>query len=430
MKKGFTLIELLVYISLLGVIIVIAGRVFSDSTKFRIRTQNMLKATEDAAKAGDLIKEDLLTMGAKSWKTGATTTDSFQIESMVYVDPNNAIDTLKDSSSFILYRSNTGKDTIVFRRVSYNANGTFFAIHEINWGWGEGNKLWRSCKTIKGTATSACPNNGQAVLMAENVTTFSLTPGRPGDGPDTLFPASGSSGFRLSNRVAANFSPVTLDPENPGDASITISGFSSNYNEATGAPNLSGKDAHEIYVLPKSSNSGNWSSLCKEFTFLPKTPYLIKMNIPYLKNDIRMFHPGLDHMAIGLRKKDGSALAGVSDYALYPSFSDSSKTERNVEMVFAEDTIKACLAFTFAFYSPIAHEGSIQINDFMVLLLNNRTYQFDEGYSGNITSVRQKKDVKAFKLNLTVTKQGESGEAEGIIPVLNNGEKANPTPAS
>ena len=429
MKKGFTLIELLVYVSLLGVIIVIAGRVFSDSTSFRLRTQNMLKATEEATKVAALIEEDLASMGSKSWKV-AGASDSFRVESSVYVDPDNASDAFKDSSSFLLTRSGDGKDSIIFRRVEYHADGSFFAVQEITW-FLRGKSIWRSCKTTKGTATTVCSNDAipTPVLMAENVETFSLTPATPGLGPDTLFPSSAGAGFRLIPRVGGHFVGGTVDPSVPGDVGITISGFANNYDMATESPDYSSKNVNEIYVAPKTSNAGNWVSLCKEFTFLPKTPYLISMKIPYMSNEIRMFRPEFDHMAIGLRKKNGSSISGISDYFLYPSLSDSSKVQRNIEMMFS-DTVKACLAFTFAFYSPVASKGAIKIEDFTVLHLSNRSYTFIDSPSGNITDVTRKKDVKAFKLELIVNNRGESGEVKSIIPVLNNGEKANSTPVS
>ena len=65
-----------------------------------------------------------------------------------------------------------------------------------------------------------------------------------------------------------------------------------------------------------------------------------------------------------------------------------------------------------------------------VLELSNRSYQFGTNPSDNVTVLAQKKNVKAFKLQLKVINRGESGEVESLIPVLNNGEKANPTPAS
>lgn len=431
MKKGFTLIELLVYISLLGIIILIAGRVFKDSTSFRVRTQSMLKATEEATQVGALIQEDIASMGAKSWKTGVATIDSFQIESGVYIDPNNSALIKRDSSSYKLTRSGTGHDSILFRKVDYKPNGTFLGVREIVWSVDADGNLWRSCRTVSGTANDACTSTDPAVpvLMTENVEIFSLTPGTPGAVADTLFPSAAGAGFRLVPRVGdANFTGMGISPIN-GDNSVSLSLFANNYNNATKEPNLSGKLANEVYVAAKSGNTGTWSTLCKEFTFLPNQPYLISMNLPYLQNKIQMFRPGMDHMAIGLRKKNGSAVAGVSDFSFYPSQSDSAKTARTIELKLS-DTTKACLAFTFAFYSPVAYSGALVITDLTVINQSNRTYKFQESYSENVTDVTRKKDVKAFKLELKVKKRGESGEVEITIPVPNNGEKAKPTPAS
>jgi len=427
MKKGFTLIELLVYVSLLGVIILIAGRVFSDSTSFRLRTQNMLMATEEANKVAILIEEDLSSMGSKSWKTVSASSDSFNVETTVYIDPDNADDTKKDSSSFLLTRGG-GKDSIVFRRTEYHANGSFSSVQEIAW-FLKGTSLWRSCKTLEGTATTVCTKDAipEPVLMAQNVETFSLTPGMPGSGPDTLFPSSAGAGFRLLKRVGGNFVDANIDPEVPGGTSILISGLAHNYNYVTNEPDSLNKIANELYVHPHSANTVTWGN-CQEFTFLPKTPYAIKMNVPYLKNNITMFRPSYDHMAIGLRKTNGNLIPNVTDYAFYPSFSNSSKSERYIEFMLS-DTTKACIAFTIALYSPLLDNSSIQIENLTVLHLSNRSYQFGT-FSDNVTDLTLKKNVKAFKLHLKVINRNESGEVESIIPVLNNGEKANPTPAS
>ena len=67
-KSGFTLMELLVYMAIVGIVVIVAGQAFSNSTKFRIRTDNMIKATQEAENVGTLFKEDLEQMGAKSSK--------------------------------------------------------------------------------------------------------------------------------------------------------------------------------------------------------------------------------------------------------------------------------------------------------------------------------------------------------------------------
>ena len=40
-KSGFTLMELLVYIAIVGIVVIVAGQAFSNSTKMRVRTQSM-----------------------------------------------------------------------------------------------------------------------------------------------------------------------------------------------------------------------------------------------------------------------------------------------------------------------------------------------------------------------------------------------------
>ncbi len=83
---------------------------------------------------------------------------------------------IKILSSYVLTRSGDGKDSIAFRRVEYHANGSFSSVQEIAWFLRD-NTLWRSCQTLKGAATTACPNdaNPPRVIMAENVDMFSLT---------------------------------------------------------------------------------------------------------------------------------------------------------------------------------------------------------------------------------------------------------------
>ena len=100
-KCGFTLVELLVYMALLSIIVLVAGRAFSDSTKFRVRTQNMLRATQEAENVAMLFKSDVSQMGAKrSVNSGTpasgTAGDNFSnVYGDVFIDPDNS-----DSSSF------------------------------------------------------------------------------------------------------------------------------------------------------------------------------------------------------------------------------------------------------------------------------------------------------------------------------------------
>ena len=85
MKKGFTLMELLVYMAIVGIVVLVAGQAFSDSTKFRVRTQNILKAGEAANVAAELMKEDVAQMGAKSYLDGSS--GKLAVDADVFMPP-------------------------------------------------------------------------------------------------------------------------------------------------------------------------------------------------------------------------------------------------------------------------------------------------------------------------------------------------------
>lgn len=428
MKRGFTLIELMVYIALLSIVILIAGRVYSDSTAFRLKTQGMLMATEEATKVGVLLQEDLASMGTKSWKVQSVSVDSFVVENLVYMDPDNSVEASIDSSSFYL-RHLDDRDSIAFRRIEYNPDGTFLAVQEIEWVLKTDSSLWRACRTLHGTASSTCPSGDSpfAVLMANGVAQFSLTPGQFEAEPDTLFPADPSDGFRLISRLdASNLVNLHVSPSE-GAPTVTLSNFARNFDPITGSPDLSSKFANEVYVADASSNSGNWSSLCKKFHFEAGETYSIRFNLPYQNNPIQMFRPELDHMAIGIRSKDeGNPIETMTDFLFYPPQSDSAKSRQKLDLYFNED-VSACVAFTFAFYSPVAHMGAMAIHNLYVIHEKQGEYEFHDMYSESSFAKTQKKKIKAFKLDLRVSKRGETGMTEVTIPVKNNGQKASST---
>jgi prepilin-type N-terminal cleavage/methylation domain-containing protein len=68
-KAGFTLVELLVYMAILGVVVLVAGQALTDSTKIRVRTQNMLASSQNAENVASLLKDDIAQMGAKEYET-------------------------------------------------------------------------------------------------------------------------------------------------------------------------------------------------------------------------------------------------------------------------------------------------------------------------------------------------------------------------
>ena len=136
-KSGFTLMELLVYMGIVGIVVVIAGEAFSNSTKFRIRTDNMIKATQEAENVGMLFKEDVAQLGAKSSREAANAdAGSYygvkftEVNSHVYMDPENIDVNKKDSSSFLLEKIK-GFSRLTFRRMRYDDDGHYQAVEEV-----------------------------------------------------------------------------------------------------------------------------------------------------------------------------------------------------------------------------------------------------------------------------------------------------------
>lgn len=445
MKKGFTLIELLVYMALLGIIVLVAGEAFSNSTKFRVRTQSMLESSENASKLAAIFKEDLSQMGAKSWKTlsaATTAPDLFDVDSKVYIDFNNTDPTKVDKSSYIL-TSGGDLDSIDFRKMEYTETGVFLAVRNVAW-YVKDSTLWRSCQTLSGTENGDCPTSATTVVpvkMADKVAKFNITPATPGisssaSASDVLFPASSASGFRLLPRYGKfdtdSLYRVTVNPDT-GEVAVSVSGFFSNFDSESGTYNRSGKRAGQVFVGPavaSGGGSGSWSGDCKEFTFVPLETYVFKFNLAFVKdNNMRMFQVGKDHIAVGLRTKtDGNPISGIEDFMVYPpQNSDAEKLSEYGEFS-VQDTVKACLAITFAFYSPLAHSGTLTFKNFTVYRKTDEAYHFVDGY--NPTNLKEKALVKAFRLEMDVKRRGEIGRVTMVIPTANNGVVATATATS
>lgn len=441
MKKGFTLIELLVYMALLGIIVLVAGQAFSDSTVFRVRTQSMLESSENASKLAAIFKEDFSQMGAKSWKTLSSATadpDLFDVDSKVYIDFNNTDPTKVDNSSYIL-TSGGELDSVDFRKMEYTETGVFLAVRNVAW-YVKDSTLWRSCQTLSGTENGDCPTSATSVVsvkMADKVARFNITPATPGissstSASDVLFPASSASGFRLLPRYGEdNFYRVEVDPDT-GAVAVTVSGFTTNFDSETEISDLNGKKANQVFVGPAvatGGGTGSWSGNCKEFTFVPLETYAFEFNLAFVKDNMRMFQAGKDHIAVGLRKKgDGSEISGMQDFMVSPPQISDAETLLEYGEFSVQDTVEACFAITFAFYSPLAHSGTLTFKNFTVYRKTDESYHFVDGY--NPTDPAKKALVKAFRLELDVKRRGEIGRVTLVIPTANNGVVATATAAS
>lgn len=412
-KAGFTLIELIVYSGLIGVIVVIAGQAFSNSTKFRIRTENMIRSTSTANSLSTLLSEDLAQMGSKT----ALGDGAYHFFNEAYNDPDS------DSSSYVL---NEAKNNISFKRIYNGPDGKALYLQQIDWYLEEEGALYRKCRTLakltEEDPLAECPmvegsgEDVQPVLMAENISEFTLRPGRrlqDASGCETTDFEEGcfklGSVYSLASRSSSGITPLVVQ-KNSETQSIEIKGFYSNFDAATDYYS-------QVYLLNGSIENPVWGQ-CSEFTFRPNVTYGISFslevesdatNINYMRNFMAEF----DHISVGFRTNEGDPIEGIEDHMVYPAQGDVD-TERYFEFSFPGEVTNACLVFTFAFYSKYAADGALSISGLSVFPRDESGYDFDAPGS-------DKRNHKAFKYKLVTNVGGESTIIEKFVPTPNNG---------
>ena len=451
-KSGFTLMELVVYMAMIGIVVLVAGEAFSNSTRFRVRTQNMLKATEEAENVAALFKDDVSQMGAKSSKEagnadgGESYGDKFSdVNVHVYMDPLDG-----DSSSFSV--SDAG-DSLTLRRIRYDADGHYEAVEEISW-FVDGEKLKRSCRLVAKKTGFSRPENDpcadvgsspEAVEMAAStVETFRVLPAKPSvenRDDELMFPTCEGCGFRFvpRNGELSGFNSVqrianAAGEENEGGESQELSGFTSNY-EATGG----NVRANQVFAIRNESSaqaSDPWRSNCNSygkefFLFEPHEEYEISFTIPAPSNaddKSLMFVPGKDHFSVGFRnaadgnipKKNGVAL--THDFLFYPPLAtDAPDGKHAMRFPVSEPVENVCLAFTFVCYSPLASEGTLTIENLKVKRIASANYTFDNWDWNHADKKPLKQKIKAFRLDLVLKQRGETGNALLVVPTPGNG---------
>ncbi|MDR2582649.1 MAG: prepilin-type N-terminal cleavage/methylation domain-containing protein [Fibromonadaceae bacterium] len=424
-KSGFTLIELLVYMAIMSFIIVVAGRVFSDSTAMRIRSQNLLKSSAEIGKLANLLTEDISQMGVKAWLQNTSDGDKVTTKSDVYWDISNEDLEKKDFSSYVLIRrKNTYPfaDSLVFRKAVFDDNGNFTSVREIAlYNTIIGDSLFRRCRvvSVSDSQDEDCKyasdiNAASRVLMATNITNFKLTPSIAI--PDTLFPPKGSEDkFGLYSRGSG-------DVVKPSDCKnystrTEVSGFTPN------PINPPGQLKHELYLSNEVSQKCDdlQPSNCYMLKFDSLKTYVIEFKMPFNDDESTQFQPGVDHLSIGLRTKQGIPITGApQDVLFYPPQDAASKDmARHIEFSFKK-YVEACVAITLAFYSPTDwnQKGEFTFEDFKVFRKTDESIHFpkpgDPDYNENNENygigkvegteqdikkkIKEKKSVKAFEL--------------------------------
>ena len=167
---------------------------------------------------------------------------------------------------------------------------------------------------------------------------------------------------------------------------------------------------------------GNWKALCKQVTLEPDVEYEISFAIPYKENSSRLFCPGRDYAAVGFRDLNGKKNIELEDFTFYMPASETESAVRTIRFSVKNQVPNVCMAFTFASYSPVASTAKMTIQNVTLKKVEFSHYDFtDRDY---IPRVEDKKNVKAFRAEIVVKKNGESGESVQIIPVPSNGPRS------
>ena len=463
-RQGFTLMELMVYIAIVGIVVIVAGQAFSNSTKMRVRTQSMLKASEVAENVATLFKTDVAQMGAKSSRenanavTGPAYGDRFYsvcavdgngcISREVYMDPDNETPALQDFSSFSIQNESENIDDVVFRRVRYSENGYYQAVEEIHW-FVENKILQRSCvlraKSSDYTYSDddPCADVGQTptpVEMASGVEKFTLMAAQPSAKVDEVqvFPPNNSSVFRLVSREGSQYMPLKVTNssgvENVGGTSQRLDQFYSNYsNTSESIIEESSRKMNQVFAIKYESGATatSWNGYCTDYgsiTLEKGHEYELSFNVLYAENESRMFVPGKDHMSVGFRdiatgdfaRKDGKKL--LDDFLFFPALDNGGGGVRSMRFTVPEDMNAQCIAFTFSCFSPLVAQGKLVIQDLKLNKVAESNYSFDPPLDTELsTNIKEKRNVKAVQLSLTIKLNGESGEATLVIPTPSNG---------
>ena len=471
-KSGFTLMELLVYMLIVGIIVVVAGQAFSNSTKFRVRTQNMLNATQEAENVATLFKADVAQMGAKSSKEsgdatgGAEFGDKFSgVYSKVYMDPDNSSSSMADLSSFLISASG-GQSDLTFRRVRYDNNGAYKAVDEIRW-FVDNKILYRVCYTVDGEELKdgdgtdaiflckAIKNKSEdpktdAVEIATNINTFEVVAPKPvTTSEQQIFPTTGQN-FRLIPRTDEDHFYDLSSENEGGDAKgfgteITLSQFYTNYDNAQDKLKTELNNMNQVIAVNSTNPDAGgwkWKEFCQNrgrISLRKDHTYEIAFEIPFTsmsdKYDVQPFVPGEDHMSVGFRGMtyggnvvDASGKKMIDDFLFFPPYNASGSGKRHMRFSVPVNMDTVCLAFTFACYSPKAAQAQLKIKNLTINEVAGVNYDFSTAYNPEAHK-SDKKNIKALKLKLQVARGGkaglvgETGEIEMVVPTPSNGPK-------
>jgi hypothetical protein len=143
-------------------------------------------------------------------------------------------------------------------------------------------------------------------------------------------------------------------------------------------------------------------------------------------------------MSVGFRRASGSYVKStnephniiMTDFLFYPPLDvnyGEGAGKRSMRFTVPEQVDNVCLAFTFAFYSPLVSLGHITIKDLRVNQVASANYKFNGFNPEAGNNKKEKKNVKALKVRLQISRgaknggKGETGDVDLVIPIPSNG---------
>lgn len=430
-KRGFTLMELMVYIAIVGIVVLVAGQAFTDSSKFRVRSQNMIKASELANNLATIIREDVEQMGAKSWAADNDSIELLDAEDAetVYMAYDSEDEENSDLSSFRLAQGTGGTDTLVFRRLHYDSLGYYASTEEISWYLSD-STLYRKCEAVNvpsGStgAASECPEDGLTVKMAEHVASFFVLPAKPSASCESstncasrLFPNSSDTtnhDFNLYSRYDDDFAKLTVVN---GSSLSQISSFTPNYDYDEGEILKDERVASQLYLGENNSTGSDWANDCYQFDLDSTGLYQVSFTISYSEG---LLVPGRDHISVGFRTTSGDEVDGLRDFIVYSALDEAGEGDglRTIRFAPKKAVNNVCIAFTFACYSPNTSSTILNIGNVSVDVVGASNYVFDETWTD--PDAADKANVRAFRIELSINQRGETGESVLVAPTPSNG---------
>ena len=177
-----------------------------------------------------------------------------------------------------------------------------------------------------------------------------------------------------------------------------------------------------------------WATACEKITLEEGFEYEISFDISSpnsyaeeTKNRSLSFVPGVDHLSVGFRsvstgdfpKKNEKKL--IDDFLFFPPLDATSGGKRTMRFTVPENISNVCMAFTFACYSPLVHQGKITIKNLQLKKVASTNYVFPTGGYDTEANKIEKKNIKALKLTLKIERNGEGGGGEIVVPIPSNG---------